>query len=853
MVSVPVLETQSQNKGGTSNGGRLVSTDGRTLPLTATHLAAEAAGGLARVVLQQTFVNSHNQPLHVRYLLPLPSDGAVSGFSFRIGDDLVVGEIDAKKQARERFEAAIVSGKSAALIEQDRSSLFTQEVGNIPPGETIVCKVLVDQPLEWLAEGSWQWRFPTVVGPRYMGAPGRVVDASKITVDVADGPIPTRATLSLKIADAPTGPIESPSHSIECTDAGARHDVRFIEGSRLDRDVVVRWPVARATAGASIAVARPASPAHGGDAFALMTIVPPDPKVDTKAVPRDLIFLIDTSGSMGGQPLDQAKRVACAMIDTLGDDDRIELIEFGSRPRRFHKAPLAATRDGRRAAMKWVNELRTSGCTEMHAAVIEALSPLRSDAQRQVVLITDGYIGFEREIVETILERLPAQSRLHTIGVGSAPNRTLTGPAARAGRGVELVIGIGEDGERVAERLLARTTRPVVTELVIEGAVATVPARLPDLFAGAPVLIGVRLDPDGGEVKVRGKTASGAWDATVVAGAKALGQGNQAITALYGREWVEDLEMRGSVARNDHGEIDAQIEKIGIEFQIATRLTSWVAIGQKTRVDANAPKTFETMPHELPVGTSIEGFGLRAAVSMAPPPSGVMSKTMAGLASPPGFAAPAGPSFDDYDPSAFEDDEAADVDREFAKPVQPSSARFEEGADKLDVSLQVDEYAPEEDEVDFDEGDVAVSELSAPQGRLQAEAPATEPAPSDESATKAEAFGVGSGGAGRVQQPPGDGAANAPRGGRVQRLRSDDDERRRVPTQVADVDSKPELQKSVAKRKSRWTLLLIAIVLGLVALALWWLLSGSAASPDVPAAAGTLFDSAESVMGKRWT
>ena len=155
-----------------ASGGRLVATDGRPLPLLGAALRVEARGGLARVVLEQRFRNPHAEPLHVTYLLPLPVDGAVSGFGFRIGERRVVGEVDRRAAARERFEEAILEGRTAALLEQDRSSLFTQELGNIPPGAEVLAELTIDQRLRWLDAGAWEWRFPTVVAPRYLGAEG---------------------------------------------------------------------------------------------------------------------------------------------------------------------------------------------------------------------------------------------------------------------------------------------------------------------------------------------------------------------------------------------------------------------------------------------------------------------------------------------------------------------------------------------------------------------------------------------------------------------------------------------------------------------------------------------------------
>ena len=183
-----------------STGARLVAADGeRGLPLRETRLRAEAHAGLARVILEQRFSNPWNEPLTVTYSLPLPHDAAVSGFAFRIGERRIVGEVDRLDDARERFEEALLSGHSAALVEQERGSLFTQQVGNIAPGEELIAEVTVDQPLAWLDGEGWEWRFPLVAAPRYLGAAGTVDDAERVTQDVAlsanDGP-----SLSFNIA-----------------------------------------------------------------------------------------------------------------------------------------------------------------------------------------------------------------------------------------------------------------------------------------------------------------------------------------------------------------------------------------------------------------------------------------------------------------------------------------------------------------------------------------------------------------------------------------------------------------------------------------------------------------------------
>lgn len=628
-----------------SSGARLVATDGRELPLTGTSLRADAAGGIARTVVEQRFTNPHAEALTVTYSLPLPADGAVSGFAFRIAGRRIQGEVQKRADARAELERAILEGRTAALLEQDRSSLFTQEIGNIPPGETIVAEVSVDQPLRWLDEGAWEWRFPTVVAPRYLGEPGRVPDAERIAQDVAGGPVQARFTLACTVRDAlanGSAP-ESPSHPMTLTTgAGARAPYRrseaaeraravdvanggpftlaIEEGARLDRDVVVRWKVASPRVGLSLQVGRPAAHrAHGKSAYGLITLVPPRAGAVAK-VPRDLVVLLDTSGSMGGEPLEQAKRVTMALIDTLGPNDRLEMVEFSSRARRWRSAPAAASADVKRDALGWVRGLSAGGSTDMVEGILEALRPVRADAQRQVIVVTDGQIGFETQVISAICDKLPRSSRLHTVGVGSAVNRSLTGPAARVGRGVEVILGLGEDPERAAQRLLARTSDPLVVDLQIAGSavIGHAPRHLPDLFAGAPALIAVALRPEGGEIVVRGRTEDGAWEQRLELGETAPASGSEAAAALFGRESIEDreLELAAGGARRS---IDAEIERLGLDFQLATRLTSWIAVTREVMVDPRAGSRRERMPHELPHGMSAEGLGLR------PPADGTLA------------------------------------------------------------------------------------------------------------------------------------------------------------------------------------------------------------------------------------
>ncbi len=599
--------------------GRLVDVSSAALPLERSALSVDARGGLARVTFVQRFANPHDEPLSVTYKLPLPADAAVSGFTFRVGARTIRGTVDGKARARERFERAVIEGRGAALLEQERSSLFTQEIANIPPREAVEIEVELDQPLAWLVEGRWEWRFPLAAAPRYLGD-GPTEGA--VAIAIASGDVGARASLSMRVRDVvPEGRSpESPSHPIVCDRAMGSFGVELGSGNavQLDRDVVVRWPVATLTTGVSLDVARPRSGALAPSAYGLLSIVPPSPEAKAAPVARDLTLLIDTSGSMSGEPLEQAKRVALALIDSLSDRDQLELIEFSSEARAFTACPEAATAAHKGAAQRWVRGLEASGGTEMLSGVKSALRDLRPASQRQIVLITDGLVGFEREIVRALLDGLPRSARLHALGVGSAVNRSLLAPIARAGRGVEAIIGLGEDPERAARRILARTAAPIVVDLRVEGSavVRTVPVRLPDVFSGHPLRVAVELKASGGELHVRGRTAEGPFEQTLRVPAADLGEGSPSVTKLFGRELVEDLEVQVSAGRVG-SIVERAIEDAGLAFEIATRFTSWIAVTDEALVDPRDALRHVEQPHELPYGMSAAGLGLRPAEQAA--------------------------------------------------------------------------------------------------------------------------------------------------------------------------------------------------------------------------------------------
>lgn len=587
----------------------LVAVDGRTYPLEAAQLVARAEGGVAFSTLVQRFANPHAEALEVQYTLPLPVDGAVLGYTVRVGERVIRGEVQPRERASTAYHRALAEGRTAGLLEESRPDTFQQQLGNVPPGTAVEVTIEVLHPLEFLGAAAagegpqWEYRFPTVVGPRYLGAPGRVPDGAELTPDRdADGGIPTRLALQLTIADASAaGAVRSPSHALAVTPEAGGVGVAFTDGERLDRDVVVRWDAAAAEVG--VRFVEGGGLAGDDGRYALVTLVPPVTARRTWG--RDLTLLVDASGSMSGEPLELARRVAGELLRSLGAGDRFELIAFAFEAARLTEGFLPAEPAAIERGLELLARLQAAGGTEMVEGIAEAMRSARGDAQRQVVLLTDGQVGFEDEVVAKAADA--ANVRLHAVGVGHAPNRSLTRRAAHAGRGLELLVTNEGDAHRAAARLVAATASPVLTGLEVRGrAIAGPhPTRLRDVFAGRPLLFTVELSPSGGTLDLRGTLAGESWRQSLVvppvADTAALVRTPLPLGALHGRTLVDRLELTAARGR---------IERVAMRHRIVSRETSLVAIAEEPGVEPGAPRRRERLAVELPAGVSAEGAGM---------------------------------------------------------------------------------------------------------------------------------------------------------------------------------------------------------------------------------------------------
>lgn len=615
--------------------GLLISADGCILHPRISRIRARGRGGIATIVLEQIFDNTHDVPLSVTYQVQLPSKAWVSGYELDVGGSSVVGEIDCAERAREWFEESILQRTTPRQMENFSGDLFSQAVGLIPPKTSVTTSLTIDHELLWLVEGAWEWRYPSMV----CGKP------------LSDSPN-SRCTVSLTIRDQlgdGTRPV-STSHPI----VFARDDHDWIvtvdpdHGAYLDRDIVVRWAVARPEVVIELECSRKTTKrGRDGELYGLLTIVPPSPASPIVGIPRDVVLLLDTSGSLSGEPLAQTKRVTSALIDTLSDRDTLEMIAFSDRPQRWRSDPVRVDDEARNAAHSWLAGLEARGAAEMHSSLLEALRPVRAGPQRQVFLISDGLIGFERELVASIFRWLPQESRLHTIGVGSCVNHALLMPAARAGRGVAMRIESSADLDGQAQQLVTRTTHPLVVDLKLTGSalLSHSPRRVQDLYAGAPVVVALTLHPAGGDVRVSGRGPDGSWSGHVIVPPISAALESDGVVTFYGREVIADLEARRA-AGDRPWTLDEAIENVGLDFQIASRLTKWFAASQRGALEPGKnPARRAFIPQALSQHMSMVELGVRLPHPPRPRPPRSITPQVAPprISTPPPAPPPAPP------------------------------------------------------------------------------------------------------------------------------------------------------------------------------------------------------------------
>jgi Ca-activated chloride channel family protein len=602
-------------------------------PLKHTSVKAEISGFISRVVVTQEFANPFKEKIEAVYTFPLPQNAAVDDMTMLVGDRTVRGRVLRREEAQAVYEAAKTGGKVASLLDQERPNIFTQSVANIMPGEQIKITISYVETLKY-EDGSYQFVFPMVVGPRYIpgsatgssvsGGNGfapdtnSVPDASRITPRPVAKGMRLGHDISLEVAlDAGVSieNVSSGSHAIDMQRPNvAQAQVRLKNSSVIpNKDFILRYDVA----GKSISDALLTHRSEKGGFFTLI-LQPPDRVTVSDVTPKELVFVLDTSGSMSGFPVEKAKETMKLALDSLYPADTFNLITFAGDTHVLFPEPVPATRENLQKAQTFLASRSGGGGTEMMKAIKAALDP--SDAQghvRIVCFMTDGYVGNDMGIISEVQNH--PNARVFAFGIGGSVNRFLLDKMAEHGRGEVEYVALNDDGSAAARRFHERVRNPLLTDISLEWnglPVADVyPQRIPDLFGAKPVILTGRYTAAGtGVVRLKGKMSGRDFVRDIPVAFPEAKTQHDVLAPLWARSRIDDLmgqDFNGMQQGTMRADLKESITNLGLEYRLMTQFTSFVAVEEMIVTDGGTPRRID-VPVEVPEGVSREGvFGER--------------------------------------------------------------------------------------------------------------------------------------------------------------------------------------------------------------------------------------------------
>lgn len=564
-------------------------------PLIDTKVDIKISGLIARAKVTQVFSNNTEHWVNGIYVFPLPENAAVDHLEMEIGERKIVGEIHPKQKAKAIYEQAKRQGKKASLLVQHRPNVFKNSVANIGPGESISVTIEYQQSVAY-ESGQFSLRFPTTITPRYAPPSMDLAEdgwaltqpsyAEKLIENTAQLENETSIPLNKVSIDIALDAgfsienINSEFHPIHIDEADDhQYKIRLQQNMIANQDFVLKWHVPKSYAPLAAHFVQPFTESNADEEhYGMIMLMPPVDTNDQLVLPREVVFIIDTSGSMSGESMQQAKLALSMAIDDLADTDKFNLIEFDSTASRMWSNPKQASLDHKTDAKLYVGGLNADGGTEMLSALQLALGNQGSsdrESIRQVIFITDGAVGNENQLLEYVTQNL-ASSRLFTVGIGSAPNSYFMTEAALMGKGTFTYVGSVDAVQQEMKALFSKLKKPLLSDLLINFSndVEYYPSQLPDLYHGEPLMVSYKSQSKPAQLMVSGNLKNQYWQKGLN-----LSQGGEqtGLDVLWARRKIAQLQ-RNKVFGHDHASMNSAIENVAMKHHLVSSMTSLVAV-----------------------------------------------------------------------------------------------------------------------------------------------------------------------------------------------------------------------------------------------------------------------------------
>lgn len=600
-------------------------------PLKHTEVKAQVSGFLSRVTVTQDFENKFSDKIEAVYTFPLPQAAAVDDLTMLIGERVIKGKIMRRQEAQAAYAAAKQVGRIASLLDQERPNIFTQQVANIMPGQSIRIVISYVETLKY-ENGSYEWSFPMVVVPRYIPATAEPLqettnasdqedDASRISPPSATGGVRAGHDISLEIdldAGVPIVAVNSETHETEVRQLNEKRAVvRLKDHATIpNKDFILTYRVAGDTINDAVLTHRSE---RGG--FFTLILQPPQRVTAEDVMPKELVFVLDTSGSMEGFPLEKAKETIDLALKNLYPHDTFNVITFAGETSILFSEPVLATPENLRKARKFISSRKSDGGTEMMKAIKAALQPSDSQAHVRITcFLTDGAVGNDQEILAEIQKYKNA--RVFAMGFSTSPNRFLLDKMAEYGRGEVDYISEAGDTSAVAQRFNERIRNPLLTDIAIEWSSLPVsdvyPKRIPDLFGVKPLIFSGRYANGAkGNIRITGRLAGQDFAREIPVELPDTETDHDVLATLWGRRRIDDLmreELESSADETVRVKKQEEIAEMGLNFKLMTRYTSFVAIDEVVFTGTEAPQRVQ-VPIEVPPGTISSSITASVTVS----------------------------------------------------------------------------------------------------------------------------------------------------------------------------------------------------------------------------------------------